>query len=87
MAPETIRTRTATTGPAEKMDRSAARRRTLASDMHSPEELDERQARVGRTRRSGGPDLAEETRRRAEAEEAVPDVPPTETREPPAEES
>lgn len=85
MAQETIRTKTATTGPADKMDRSAARRRALAPDMQEQEELDERQARVGRTRRPGGPDLAEETRRRAEADEAVPDVPPTETREPPAE--
>jgi hypothetical protein len=44
-------------------------------------DLDERQEKIGATRRRGGPDLHAETDERAEEEQQVPDVEETETEE------
>ena len=61
-------------------DPAGTRRRAETSGMLPTDELDRRQERMRTKRRSGGPKLSEVDEGEAEA----PDVPPTETEEPPA---
>jgi hypothetical protein len=66
-------------GPAGH-DTTGTRRRAETPGMLPPDDLDARQERLRKDRKRGGPDLTKD----GESEEA-PDVPPTETEEPPAE--
>jgi hypothetical protein len=83
--PETIRVEEGNAGEAKQMDTPATRERSLEIGMLPEELLEERQRELATERRWGGPDLDPPTRAREEAEEEVPDVPPTETEEGPAE--
>ena len=77
---------TATAGPAQRMSATDQRRRAAESDLRSPEELDERQERLRRTRRTGGPDLDGGEEPGAAEDTGPGDVPPTEPQEPPPDE-
>ena len=79
-----IETEEATAGEPKTHDAEGTRRRAETPGMLPPEELDKRQERLRTTRRTGGPDLGDEdSQSSADAQEDVPDVPPTETDEPP----
>jgi hypothetical protein len=80
----TIKTDAATAGEPQTIDPSGLRMRAGERDMLSPEELDRRQRRLRKKRLWGGPKLDARTRARGQADDSVPDVPPTETEEPPA---
>jgi len=68
-------------GEPEELDAEAAAQRSEDLGLVPKHELDERQEKLGTTRRRGGPDLHTETRSRDEAVEEAPDVEPTETEE------
>jgi hypothetical protein len=69
-----------TAGEAKELDPETAAARADAFSPPSQRELDERQERLRRTRRPGGPDLDAETD--VSENEDVPDVAPTEPEEP-----
>jgi hypothetical protein len=76
-----IETEERSAGGPSTHDPAGTRRRAGTSGMLPQDELDLRQERMRTQRRSGGPKLTEADEPEAEA----PDVPPTETEEPPAE--
>jgi hypothetical protein len=79
----TIKTDAATAGEPQTLDRSGLLMRAEESDMLSPEALDRRQKKLRKKRLWGGPKLDGRGRTRGEADESVPDDPPTDTEEPP----
>lgn len=84
-----IETHRGDAGEAQRMNQGARAARAAMPDSLPKEALDQRQARIGERRRRGGPLLeaeAEEaprTRGEADPSSAAPDVPPTESADPP----
>jgi len=68
-------------GKAQKLEPEEAARRAETLGLTPSANLDERQEGIGEKRRHGGPNLDRETEAREEADEAVPDVEPTEPEE------
>ena len=84
--PGVIETHEGSAGAAQTMDTPATRARAEEAGLLAPQQLDDRQERLRERRRWGGPDLWQEREARGEgAEEEAPDVPETETEDPPAE--
>jgi hypothetical protein len=78
-----IETEEGTAGGPQTHDAQGTRLRAETPGMLTPEELDERQERIGTERKRGGPDLNEDAASPdPDADEDAPDVPPTETEEP-----
>lgn len=78
---DVIETGEGSAGEAKELDPRTASARADDLGLESEKELDARQERLRPTRRWGGPELAAETEARAEADEDVPDVQPTEPEE------
>ncbi len=85
MSPGRIESGSASAGPAQTMDPSATRARAGEPSLLGSDDLDARQERLREKRRQGGPDLTDQGQARDErAPQDAPDVPETDTAEPPA---
>jgi len=78
-----IETEEGSAGGPHTHDAAGTRLRAQTPGMLSPEELDKRQEKIRERRKSGGPDLTKRSTEAEAEEDEAPDVPPTETDEPP----
>jgi hypothetical protein len=79
---QSVATGESSAGEAQRLDALKTALRAEESALQTQEELDARQRRLSTRRRWGGPNL-DQPAPGAAAGEAPPDVPPTETEEPP----